>query len=72
MKNRDRYILKRAEIDMLREIQQHLLKNNCDCCVLDAITGKPIRCPINHFYVKEQLTIEICEPCIRKWLNEEG
>ena len=65
MKNRDRYILKRNEYDMLMEIQAALAHG--EKCVVDAITRKERDCAN---YIKQDL--EVCSKCIQAWLNEES
>ena len=62
MKNRDRYILKWNEYDMLIKIQATMLSH--DCCVIDALTG--INSPCDKCCM-----LSTCEACIREWLNEE-
>jgi hypothetical protein len=71
MKNRDRYILKVNEYDMLMNMQKNI--QNCySCCALDVITGKMINCPEEmKGKVGEQSRLEVCGKCIQKWLNEE-
>lgn len=58
MTNRDRYILKRNEYDMLNAMQSVLIKGKC-VCVIEALSGSvyPCRCS--------------CAECIQKWLNSE-
>lgn len=65
MKNRDRYILKRNEHDVLMEIQTALAYG--ERCIVDAITRKERDC-VN--YIKQDL--EVCSKCIAAWLNEES
>lgn len=71
MKNRDRYILKVNEYDMLMNMQMRLIKG-CRC-VLDVITGTTVLCPIEaHGKVGEQSRLAVCSKCIQEWLNEES
>lgn len=63
MKNRDQYILKRNEHDMLIKIQATMLSH--DCCVIDALTGVNSPCD-------KCCMLSTCEACIREWLNEEN
>ncbi len=63
MKNRDRYILKVNEYDMLIKIQATMLSNNC--CVIDALAG--IKCPNDKVCM-----LDTCRECIQKFLNEES
>lgn len=71
MKNRDQYILKVNEYDMLMNMQTNLIKG-CRC-VLDVITGTTVLCPSEaHGKVGEQSRLAVCSKCIAAWLNEEG
>ena len=71
MKNRDRYILKVNEYDMLMNMQTNLIKVSCRC-VLDIITGTTVLCPTEaHGKVGAQSRLAVCSKCIQKWLNEE-
>lgn len=71
MTNRDRYILKVNEYDMLINMQTRLIKG-CRC-VLDVITGTTVLCPIEaHGKVGEQSRLAVCSKCIQAWLNEES
>lgn len=71
MRNRDRYILKVNEYDMLMNMQTNLIKG-CRC-VLDVITGTTVLCPIEaHGKVGEQSRLAVCSKCIQKWLDEES
>ena len=63
MKNRDKYILKVNEYDMLIKIQATMLSHNC--CVIEALAG--ISCPN-----EKMCMLSNCRQCIQKWLNEEG
>lgn len=65
MKNRDRYILKVDEYDMLMKIQTALAHG--ERCIVDAITGKVRDCA-NY----NQRGLEACDKCIQAWLNEES
>lgn len=59
MTNRERYILKISEYDMLVKIQANIIDGSC-YCVIDALTGGTYPCKdIN------------CQECIQKWLNKE-
>ena len=64
MKNRDKYIHKTNEYDMLISIQTAL--NHGECCVLDALTRTTNICFYNSDKQKD------CETCIRSWLNEDN
>lgn len=63
MKNRDRYINKVNEYDMLISIQTAL--DDGEGCVLDALTKTTNICFYNTDKQKD------CETCIQQWLNEE-
>ncbi len=72
MKNRDRYILKVNEYDMLIKIQENIMDTGYNC-ILDGITGKKIKCPEEmRGKVGAMSRLEVCGNCIQKWLNEEG
>ena len=64
MKNRDRYILKRNEYDMLCDIQLGLLHG--ECCVLDALSAKVHVCPLNE---DDDDPYKRCCKCLQSWLN---
>ena len=64
MKNRDKYILKANEYDMLCKIQATMLSHGC--CVIDALTDKEYPCPDDKCCM-----LDTCKECIQKWLNEE-
>jgi hypothetical protein len=68
MRNRDRYILKVNEHDMLLNIQTNLIKG-CRC-VLDGLTGEFRACPQEWGSPKTKL--EACSKCIQDFLNEES
>ena len=65
-RNRDKYINKVNEADMLISMQDNMIKG-IRTCIIDVITGELNPCEFagleNH---------ENCEQCIRIWLNEEG
>ena len=63
MKNRDRYILKANEYDLLIKIQATMLSNNC--CVIEALAG--IKCPN-----EKMCMLSTCEVCIQRFLNDES
>lgn len=60
MTNRERYILKMSEYDMLVKIQANII-DGCCCCVIDALTGGGYPCKDSN-----------CQECIQKWLNKES
>lgn len=62
MKNRDRYIIKQNEADMLYRIQAAMSTGLCSC-IIEAIEGKDREC--------KGKKLEDCWLCIRLWLNEE-
>lgn len=72
MTNRDRYILKRNEFDMLLQFQHNIM--DCGCtCVLDGLTGEAHNCPYEmHFTYGEQARLDLCGKCIQDFLNEES
>lgn len=63
LKNRDKYILKANEYDMLVAIQTAL--NYGERCVLDALTQETNNC----IYKSNQ---KDCKECIQAWLNKEN
>ena len=66
MTNRDRYILKANEYDMLVKIQANIIGGDCRC-IIDALTEDT--------YLGEDgkmCTFDTCKECIQKWLNEES
>lgn len=72
MKNRDKYILKVNECDMLLRLQYNLM-HGCGNCILDSLTGKRIQCPEKmRNRVGHLSRLEVCSECIQKWLNEES
>lgn len=72
MKNRDKYILKRNEFDMLLQFQHNIM--DCGCtCVLDGLTGEVHNCPYEmRFTYGEQARLDLCSKCIQDFLNEES
>ena len=71
MKNRDRYITKVCEYDMLMDMQKNIQK--CySCCILDVITGKMRNCP-EEMKSKDgqESRLAVCSKCIQAWLNKE-
>ena len=72
MKNRDKYITKVCEYDMLMDMQKNI--QNCySCCVIDVITGKMINCPEEmKGKVGQESRLAVCSKCIQAWLNEEA
>lgn len=72
MRNRDRYILKVNEHDMLLKFQSNIM--DCGCvCVLDGLTGGVHNCPYEmRFLCGAQTRLDVCSKCIQKWLNEES
>lgn len=71
MTNRDKYILRRNEYDMLMSMQYELL-DCCNMCILDIMTGSKIQCPEEmKGKVGARSRLTVCGECIQKWLNEE-
>ena len=66
MTNRDKYVLKRNECDVLCNIQFNLLYG-C-ICILDCLTNQTHPCPKRD---NEDKFVSCCN-CIREWLNEEA
>ena len=69
MKNRDKYILKRNEYDMLMQFQRNIFDSGCSC-VIDGLTGEFRACPQEWDSAKTKL--EVCSKCIQDFLNEES
>ena len=66
MKNRDKYILKVNEADMLIVLQAAFGSGLCQC-VIEALTGKEYPCPDDKVCM-----LDTCKECIHQWLNKEG
>lgn len=66
MKNRDRYILKVNEYDLLCILQVAFGGGRCQC-VIEALMGKDYPCPDD-----KCCTLETCKVCIQEWLNMEA
>lgn len=64
MTNREKYILRRNEYDMLMDIQREISYGQK--CVVVAITRKTWACTN---YQKQDK--KVCSQCIQRWLNEE-
>lgn len=60
MTNRERYITKRNEYDLMMTIAE-----TQPCCPIDVIGGDWIVC-------EKELPFGSCKDCIEKWLNEEA
>ena len=60
MTNREKYISKRDEYDLLCLIAIYGVGMNYDFCVLDALRAKGGHCENS------------CQECIQHWLNEEA
>ena len=65
MKNRDKYILKVNEADMLIVLQAAFGSGLCQC-VIEALTGKEYPCPDDKVCM-----LDTCKECIQRWLNAE-
>ena len=63
MKNRDRYINRVSEYDVLCKIQATMLTYNC--CVIAALSGES--CPHD-----KCCTLDTCRECLADWLNREA
>ena len=66
MKNRDRYLLKVNEYDLLCRLQVAFGSGLCQC-VIEALTGKQYRCPDDKICM-----LDTCRECIQRWLNEQN
>lgn len=65
MRNRDKYILKRNEYDMLIGLQAAFGSGLCSC-VIEALTGRDYPCPDD-----KVCTLDTCRICIGDWLNQK-
>ncbi len=59
MTNRERYITKRNEYDLMMTIAE-----TQTCCPIDVIGGSYVEC-------ENDLPFGSCKDCIQKWLNKE-
>ena len=64
MKNRDRYILKVNELDLLMNIRKNLAY--CNECPIYAVSGQ------QSWRERVERCEKDCEKCCQRWLNEEG
>lgn len=64
MTNRDKYILKKNEYDLMMNILQ-----NTTVCPIRAVAGISTEEKIERCY---KYVHDGCEECIQKWLNEEA
>lgn len=62
MTNRERYITKRDEYDLLMTIAENIQELGT-FCPITAVGGKPDDC---------DWWADRCDKCIQKWLNEEA
>ena len=65
MKNRDRYLLKVNEYDLLCRLQVAFGSGLC-FCVIEALTGKDYPCKDDYV-----CGLDTCKECIQRWLNAE-
>ena len=71
MTNRERYILRQNEYDLLLTMQSNIVRNG-STCVLDMLTDSMIPCPKEMCgKVGSRSVIAVCSECIQRWLNEE-
>lgn len=71
MTNRERYILRQNEYDLLLTMQSNIVRNG-SICVLDMLTDSMIPCPKEMCgKVGSKSVIAVCSKCIQEWLNEE-
>ena len=67
MANRERYITKRNEYDMIKVIEKNLPP---EMCPIETISGKYP--DLNYRLCWYGGWDEKCDDCIQKWLNEEA
>ncbi len=74
MKNRDKYILKCNEFDMLTDMNKKILSaSNEEYCIMHCLNHKKdIDEPFQLFQLSKCWSVNACEACIREWLNEES
>lgn len=65
MKNRDRYLLKVNEYDLLCRLQVAFGSGYCQC-VIKALIGKDYPCKDDYV-----CGLDTCKECIQRWLNAE-
>lgn len=63
MKNRERYIHRVSEYDLLCKIQVEMICHNC--CVIEALSGE--KCPREKVCWADE-----CRECLAEWLNREA
>lgn len=66
MTNRERYILRGNEYDLLIGLQAAIGSGLCQC-VIEALTAKEYPCPDDKVCM-----LSTCEACIQEWLNKES
>lgn len=66
MTNRERYILRQNEYDLLIGLQAAIGSGLCQC-VIEALTAKEYPCPDDKVCM-----LSTCEKCIQEWLNKES
>lgn len=70
MTNRERYITKRDEYDLMMTIRDQI-KGVGTYCPIRAVSGKGRKCILKEIIVS-QFPVRACETCIQNWLNEES
>ena len=65
--NRDKYIMKVNECDMLCNIQLAML-HGFGMCIIDALANTVYPCKLNR---KDNDKFKVCQQCIAEWLNKE-
>lgn len=71
MTNRERYITKRNEYDLMMEIEKNLPADCCSC-VIELISGSE---PSDRLCYRDEWEGKWegrCNKCYQKWLNEES
>lgn len=72
MTNRERYILRQNEYDLLLTMQSNIVSNG-STCVLDMLTDSMIPCPKEMCSkVGSRSVIAVCSKCIQEFLNKES
>ena len=70
MTNRERYITKRDEYDLMMTIAENIQELGT-FCPITAVGGKRPPCKCKHI-AQCSLLMRDCESCCQNWLNEES
>lgn len=70
MTNRERYITKRNEYDLMLMMKENLTRIGV-YCPIDCITGRKPKCRLGYYDETMTMAYRDCESCIQTWLNEK-